>query len=91
MGLLYTNLLMPIYSDFPDLEPSELKSPHSNALNSVLPPELTAQLSSLIEDIRRELLSLREKEDIAKRFDLEEVLETMDATLGFLRRMASTP
>ena len=88
MGLLYTNLLMPVYSEFPDLEPSELKAGASPP-DRAFPPEMIAQLSSLMETVKRDLLSLREKTDANVALDFEEILDSLDIALNFLRRLAT--
>lgn len=95
LGELFTEILMPIYTAYPDLEPEELKQARREPQPVVMPPEVGSKLLGVISSVMRELSALhRELELIpgkgAGNLDsaLQEPLESLQGIQEFLRRVS---
>lgn len=59
LGELFTEVLMPIYAAYPDLEPEELKGARQEPQPVVMPLEVGSKLLGIISSVGHELSVLR--------------------------------
>jgi hypothetical protein len=90
MGLMFTNILLPLYSIFPALTPEELRE-EAPPPKLFLTPEAVALLSQLVAHLRGKLELVDSKitgSPLVKEGNIQEVADSIAHLELFLRRQA---